>query len=97
MKNNIVNTIGVTLLLTLTGCVDVEPTYTANGQRGYTIDCSGDLSTWGECYEEAGATCGAKGYKVLEKLTDSESNTYADKDVLSSSSSHTRNLIIKCK
>ena len=92
-------TISITAILALlaTGCATSEPTYTSNGKKGHSIDCSGDLGTWGECYEEAGEICGARGYRVLEKMTDKESNIFAGKDVLSGSSSNTRNLIIQCK
>ncbi len=86
-----------TFTLLAVGCADSEPTFTSSGQKGHSIDCSGDISTWGECYEEAGELCGARGYRVLEKMGDKESSIYAGKDGLFGGSSHTRNLIIQCK
>ncbi len=85
------------LFITLvSGCASSEPTFTANGKRGHSIDCSGEFSSWGDCFEEAGEICKAKGYRVLEKIGDKQSSIYADKDILSGSSSYTRSLIIQC-
>jgi len=89
--------IATVLALLVVGCADSEPTFTASGQKGNSIDCSGEFSTWGECYEEAGELCGARGYKVLEKMTDKGSSVYAGKDYLSGASTNTRSLIIQCK
>jgi hypothetical protein len=83
--------------LLVVGCADSEPTFTASGQKGHSIDCSGELGTWGECYEEAGELCGTRGYKVLEKMGDKESSILAGKDILSGTSTNTRSLIIQCK
>jgi len=89
--------IATVLALLVVGCADSEPTFTSSGQKGNSIDCSGEFGTWGECYEEAGELCGARGYKVLEKMTDKGSSVYAGKDILSGSSTNTRSLIIQCK
>lgn len=85
----------VTLLLV--GCADSQPVFTSNGKKGHSIDCSGEFSTWGDCYEKASEICKARGYRVLEKMGDKESSITAGKDGLFSSTTHTRNLIIQCK
>jgi len=81
----------------VSGCADSEPVFTSSGKKGHSIDCSGGISTWGECYEEAGELCGARGYRVLEKMGDKESSIYAGKEGLFGESSNTRNMIIQCK
>jgi len=81
----------------IVGCADSEPVFTSSGKKGHSIDCSGGISTWGECYEEAGELCGARGYRVLEKMGDQESSIGANKHGLFGESSNTRNLIIQCK
>jgi len=85
----------VTVLIA--GCASSESTYTSTGKKGHSIDCSSSIGTWGDCYEEAGEICGARGYTILEKIGDKESSTYADKDGLVSNSSNTRSMIIQCK
>ena len=87
----------VAVAILVSGCASSEPTYTASGQKGHSIDCSGELGTWGECYEEAGELCGARGYRVLEKMTDKGSSVIANKDGLFGDSTNTRSLIIQCK
>ena len=89
--------IAAVVTLLLVGCADSEPTFTSSGQRGHSIDCSGEFSTWGDCYEKAGELCRARGYRVLEKMGDKESNVFADKNILSGTSTNTRSLIIQCK
>jgi len=89
--------IAAALAFLVVGCADSEPTFTSSGQKGHSIDCSGEFSTWGECYEKAGELCGARGYRVLEKMGDKESNIFAGKDILSGTSTNTRSLIIQCK
>lgn len=87
----------MTLMLIISGCVESEPVFTPNGQRGYNVDCSGGDSDWGECYEEAGELCGTRGYRIIEKMTDKGSSTYADDDVLTGETYNTRTMIIQCK
>jgi len=90
-------TLSIATLFLIVGCADSEPLFTSSGKKGHSIDCSGGISTWGECYEEAGRLCGARGYRVLDKMGDEESSIYADKDGLFGESSNTRNMIIQCK
>lgn len=83
--------------LLLVGCADSQPIFTASGQNGHSIDCSGEFNTWGDCYEKASELCKSRGYRVLEKMGDKESSITAGKEGLFGSSTHTRNLIIQCK
>jgi hypothetical protein len=83
--------------LLIVGCADSEPTFTSSGEKGYSIDCSGGDSSWGDCYEEAGEVCGTRGYRILEKMGDKKSSIFVDKNSLSSRSTNNRNLIIQCK
>jgi len=74
----------VALLLVLSACATAKETYTASGQKGYTIDCSGSAGNWGMCTQKAGELCGAKGYTILQSsggqsamLTSNQFGTYA--------------------
>jgi len=63
----------------------------------YFFNCSGEFSTWGDCYEKVSELCGARGYDILEKMGDKESVIFSGKEDLFGSSTHTRNLIVECK
>lgn len=75
--------------------------YTADGQRGYAVNCSGVKRNWGTCYEKAGSICEEQGYEVLEVT--GESGTVTDVSSGSQSSTakttttHNRIMIIECK
>lgn len=88
----------------ISGCSSSASTsriYTANGQRGYAINCSGVKRDWGACYQKAGSICEELGYEVLEVTGESGTMT----DVTSSSqtstakttTTHNRIMVIECK
>lgn len=74
------------------GCATSTPTHLPDGTIGHSIDCSGEMLTWGDCEVKAGEICKEKGYSILTEASDVESSataTYA-------SSSVNRTLLIKC-
>ena len=85
----------------LAGCVSVEETFTASGEKGYTVNCSGSgkLQGWNKCYAKAGELCRARGYEILEKID--KENEFTSVDIFSGTlergTRHTRNLVIRCK
>jgi hypothetical protein len=54
----------VAMAAALTGCTHAHQTYLADGQRGYSISCSGWGSDWSTCLIRAGRSCGPRGYRV---------------------------------
>lgn len=56
--------------LVLAGCATASGTYTQDGRKGYSIDCSGAMNSWGTCYTKAGNLCGARGYDILHRTGD---------------------------
>jgi hypothetical protein len=90
--------IGLTLMMVvLFGCASARKTYTSDGKEGYSINCSGNSSTWGKCYERAGDTCGEKGYVVLEKIGETLTSSSSNIIEQHSGSDVNRNMIIRCK
>ena len=57
----------IILILSLTACATSKEIDIAEGQRGYSIDCSGDKLNWSLCYQEAGQICGEKGFEIIDK------------------------------
>jgi hypothetical protein len=85
----------------LSGCVTAKETYTADGKVGHSIDCTtgkwGGTGTWGECYEKAGATCGAKGYTVLDKSADQTASAGGSFFGVFGRTINSRSLVVQCK
>lgn len=79
------------------GCATARQTYTADGQPGYSINCSGSALTWGMCYEKAGDLCGEKGYEVLEKIGDQGMTASGTQFGVFAGSVMNRSMLIRCK
>lgn len=79
------------------GCATATPTFTPSGKQGFTLDCSSEFMTWGECYTKAGELCGAKGYDILEKIGEKTSSISGSQLGVYGSTSATRTMLIVCK
>ena len=77
------------------GCATASKTFTADGEEGYAIDCSGSALSWGMCYEKTGKLCGAKGYEVLERSGDKGVMASAGQFGFFAGSTISRSIIIK--
>ena len=65
------------MLVTLTliaGCATTAKTYKKKGRMGLNINCSGLTSSWQYCEDLAASSCGAKGYKVIAKSGEGQSD-----------------------
>jgi hypothetical protein len=91
--------LAVVLMVSIVGasCATSRETYTADGQVGHSITCSGTALNWGNCSEKAGDICGEKGYTVLEKSGDQGSVVTAGQFGLYGGSVMNRNMIVQCK
>ena len=85
------------LMLLMFGCATSRETYTATGQRGHSIDCSGSALNWGMCYEKAGKLCAEKGYDVLAKSGDQGTVLAGNQFGLYGGSVTSRSMVIQCK
>lgn len=65
----------IPVALLLASCATPEPTYLADGRKGYTVDCSGSMNDWNVCLKKAGKICGEKGYDIVS--TTNETGTVA--------------------
>lgn len=75
--------------------------YTAEGKRGYAVNCSGVKRDWGHCYQKAGLICEDAGYDVIEvtgeagTVTDVKSST--GMSTATTTTTHNRIMVIQCK
>lgn len=83
-------------MLALTACATAKETYTASGDKGYAIDCSGSALNWGMCNQKAGELCGAKGYTVLERTGDQSQMVSANQFGLYATPVVNRSMIVQC-
>ena len=58
------------LALTLAGSATSKEIYLADGSKGYSISCDGNMQNFGSCLEKAGELCGARGYAVVNQQGD---------------------------
>ena len=84
-------------ILALSGCATSKETYLGNGEKGLSIDCSGQANSWAACYEKADASCAGTGYKIVgtdgtPSLQESEKTLGADVGNFKS-----RNVVVICK
>ena len=79
------------------GCAVSKEIYTPDGDRGYSINCSGSAMTWGHCYEKAGKLCGSQGYNILEKTGDKGMTGSITQFGAFGGSVITRSMIVSCK
>ena len=87
----------ICLVIVLTACATSKEVDTTEGQRGYSIDCSGDKFNWSLCYEKAGRICGEKGFEIVDKtggtgmlIAGIEYGVYGESGL-------NRSMVIKCR
>lgn len=84
------------LMTLLAACATAKRTYTADGQPGYDVNCSGTALNWGMCYEKAGDLCKKRGYKVLQKSGDEGASVAGTQYGVFGSSIINRSMIVQC-
>jgi hypothetical protein len=87
----------VFLVILLTACASSKEVDLAEGQRGYSIDCSGDDLNWSLCYEKAGQICGEKGFEILDKSCGTGMVVAGIEYGVYEGSGLDRSMIIKCR
>ena len=96
-------------VIMLQGCVTSKEIFLADGSLGHNINCSGSGKNFSNCLEKAGEICGSRGYHILDQAGNVVSFSGALRElspntrnptvgyVSQSSSTITRNLLVKCK
>lgn len=101
LYRNLVVIISAILLVGCGSSASSSRIFTADGQRGYSINCSGIDRNWGTCYQKAGSICEELGYEILEvtgeagTVTDVESTS--KKSTAKTTTTHNRIMVIQCK
>ncbi len=64
----------VVALIGLASCATVKETYSPDGRKAYTLNCSGTARGWDKCYSAAGELCKSAGYDVLDRTSEDVSH-----------------------
>ncbi|AQG98680.1 hypothetical protein A9R05_07395 [Burkholderia sp. KK1] len=54
----------------LTACASVHESYSADGRKAYTLNCSGMARGWDKCFSAAGDLCKEAGFDVLDRASE---------------------------
>jgi len=89
----------------LCACATVKETYSPDGRKAYTLNCSGTARGWDKCYAAAGELCKEAGYDILDRSSEDTSiaavggsaNSYGGSFGGSSVKTNERAMVIACK
>lgn len=90
-------TLPIFLVILLAACATSKEIDVAEGQRGYSIDCSADRLNWSLCYEKAGQICGEKGFEILDRTGGTGVVVDGVQYGIYAESGQNRSMIIKCR
>jgi hypothetical protein len=87
------------LLLTfiLNGCATVKETYSQDGKKAYTLNCSGTARGWDKCYSAAGELCGTKGYDIMNRSSEDTSSIGGSTSGFFGAKTNERSMLVACK
>lgn len=63
----------VSVAALLGACATVKETYSSDGRKAYTLNCSGTARGWDKCYAAAGNLCKESGYDILDRSSEDAS------------------------
>lgn len=89
----------------LGACATVGETYSSDGRKAYTLNCSGTARGWDKCYAAAGELCKESGYDILDRSSEDASFAAVGGSINSSGGSiggsfvktNERSMVVACK
>jgi len=66
--------IAVSVIALLSACATVKETYSSDGRKAYTLNCSGTARGWDKCYAAAGDICKDAGYDIFDRSSEDVSH-----------------------
>lgn len=93
------------VILLLPSCATVKETYSPDGEKAYTLNCSGKARGWDKCYSAAGEICKDAGYDIIERNSEDtatsaisgSANRYNANVSGTSIKTNERTMVITCK
>jgi hypothetical protein len=84
-------------VLAIAGCAATAKTEVKRGKKGLHINCSGLSSSWDKCDSKAAASCGSRGYKVIARAGDDDSEPGDYLFGINPAGYTSRSMIVICK
>ncbi|PVX77196.1 hypothetical protein [Paraburkholderia unamae] len=81
----------------LAACATVHESYAPDGQKAYTLNCSGMARGWDKCFSKAGELCGAHGYSVIDRNGESGAVFGGTSNGWGGGSTMERSMVVECK
>lgn len=85
----------------LSACATVKDTYSADGRKAYTLNCSGTARGWDKCYASAGELCKTSGYDILDRSSEDASFAAVGGNASgfggSATKTNERSMVVACK
>ena len=85
------------LVLALASCTSAKPITTPDGRPGYTVECSGSVLTWEDCFERADALCQGRSYDVYTRPGEESPLIASEPQHLRDNPTTNRRMVIACK
>lgn len=85
------------LLAALGGCASSSQTFGPDGRVTHSINCSGTARNWGMCEQKAGELCGAKGYDIVSRSSDTGAMASGGSGNFFATTTHSRTMLVACK
>lgn len=83
--------------LALSACATVHESYAPDGQKAYTLNCSGTARGWDKCLSAAGDLCGHAGYTVLDRASEDGAAIGGTSSGFFGAHTQERSMMIECK
>lgn len=96
MRHLLISSIAVAVAM-ISGCATVKESYSADGKKAYTLNCSGTARGWDKCFAAAGEICGTRGYSVLDRNSENTAAAGGGKDDFYAAKTNERSMLIACK
>ncbi len=98
--HRLIITISITALVS--ACATVKETYSHDGRRAYTLNCSGTARGWDKCYSAAGDLCKEAGYDIIDRTSEDTSTASVSGNANGNASgtavkTNERSMVIACK
>jgi hypothetical protein len=81
----------------LIGCATVRETYSPDGRKAYTLNCSGTARGWDKCLKAAGDKCGAAGYDIISQESEDLIAAGGSSSGFAFGKTKERTMLIACK
>jgi len=79
------------------GCTSAKPITTPDGRQGYTVECSGSVLTWEDCFERADELCKGRNYDVYTQPGEESPLIASEPQHLRDNPTTHRRMVIACK